>query len=370
MGQAELLIAGLLVAVAGLGALARRLSIPYPIVLVIGGALFGFVPGLPEVNLDPDVVLVVFLPPLLYSAAFFANLGDIRAEPARDHDQLGRARARDDGRGRDRRARAHPRHAVGGGVRRSARSSPPPTRWRRRDHAPARRPAPPRERRRGRGPVQRRDRAGRLPGRGRRGRRRQLLARGRRPRFVLGAAGGVAIGLAVGWVVAEIRKRTDRRRRSASRSRCSPATRRSSPPTPSAPRACSRRSRPASTWASAGRSIIPRRARLQGSSSGTSSTSSSTRSCSCSSASSCARSSTALSGLLGRRRCSAMRWRSAGVVVLTRMVWFFTMPYLSARSIAARAQRARRMTARDAARARRGAACAARCRWPPRWRCP
>jgi CPA1 family monovalent cation:H+ antiporter len=79
MGQAELLIAGLLVAVAGLSALARQLSVPYPIVLVIGGALFGFVPGLPEVRLDPDVVLVVFLPPLLYAAAFFANLGDIRA---------------------------------------------------------------------------------------------------------------------------------------------------------------------------------------------------------------------------------------------------------------------------------------------------
>jgi Na+/H+ antiporter len=78
MGQAEILIAGLLVAVAGLSALARVLSVPYPIVLVIGGALFGFVPGMPEVKLNPDVVLVVFLPPLLYSAAFFANLGDIR----------------------------------------------------------------------------------------------------------------------------------------------------------------------------------------------------------------------------------------------------------------------------------------------------
>ncbi len=79
MGQAELLIAGLLVAVAGLSALARRLSIPYPIVLVLGGALFGFVPGIPAVNLNPNVVLVIFLPPLVYGAAFFANLGDIRA---------------------------------------------------------------------------------------------------------------------------------------------------------------------------------------------------------------------------------------------------------------------------------------------------
>src|SRR3954452_12010218 len=78
VGQAELLIAGLLVAVAGLSALARRLAIPYPIVLVVGGAAVGFIPGLPEVKLDPEVVLVVFLPPLLYGAAFFANLGHIQ----------------------------------------------------------------------------------------------------------------------------------------------------------------------------------------------------------------------------------------------------------------------------------------------------
>jgi CPA1 family monovalent cation:H+ antiporter len=79
MGQAELLIAGLLVAVAGLSALARRLSVPYPIVLVLGGALLGFVPGLPEVKLNPEVVLVVFLPPLLYGSSIYANVEDFRA---------------------------------------------------------------------------------------------------------------------------------------------------------------------------------------------------------------------------------------------------------------------------------------------------
>src|SRR3954453_12727119 len=79
MGQAELVIAGLLVAVAGLGALAHRLSVPYPIVLVVGGALAGLVPGLPEIKLDPEVVLVVFLPPLLYGASIFANVGDFRS---------------------------------------------------------------------------------------------------------------------------------------------------------------------------------------------------------------------------------------------------------------------------------------------------
>jgi monovalent cation/hydrogen antiporter len=79
MGQAELLIAGLLVAVAGLSSLARRVNIPYPIMLVVGGALFGFIPGVPEVKLNPSVVLVVFLPPLIYGAAVFANLNDMRA---------------------------------------------------------------------------------------------------------------------------------------------------------------------------------------------------------------------------------------------------------------------------------------------------
>lgn len=79
MGEAEVLIAGLLVAVAGLSALARLLSVPYPIVLVVGGAVIGFVPGLPAVQLDPEVVLVVFLPPLLYGASIFANFNDLRA---------------------------------------------------------------------------------------------------------------------------------------------------------------------------------------------------------------------------------------------------------------------------------------------------
>ena len=73
MGQAEIVVVGLLVAVAGLSAIARRLSLPYPIVLVLGGALPGFVPGLPEVRLDPEVVLLVFLPPLLYGSSIFAN---------------------------------------------------------------------------------------------------------------------------------------------------------------------------------------------------------------------------------------------------------------------------------------------------------
>jgi hypothetical protein len=83
MGRAELLIAGLLVAVVGLSALARQLSVPYPIVL-LGGALFGFVPGLPEVKLDPEVVMVVFLPPLLHASSIF-ELQRLPGQPARRH---------------------------------------------------------------------------------------------------------------------------------------------------------------------------------------------------------------------------------------------------------------------------------------------
>ncbi|GAA4863196.1 Na+/H+ antiporter [Saccharopolyspora rosea] len=78
MGATGVLVGGLLVAVAALAALARLLSIPYPIVLVVGGAVIGFVPGLPHVQLEPDVVLLVFLPPLLYLAAYQANFRDLR----------------------------------------------------------------------------------------------------------------------------------------------------------------------------------------------------------------------------------------------------------------------------------------------------
>ncbi|MEH3143200.1 MAG: Na+/H+ antiporter [Mycobacterium kyogaense] len=78
MNHAEVLITALLLAVAALGALACRLSVPYPIPLVIGGALAGFIPGLPDISLEPDLVLALFLPPLLYKSAIYANFGDFR----------------------------------------------------------------------------------------------------------------------------------------------------------------------------------------------------------------------------------------------------------------------------------------------------
>jgi Na+/H+ antiporter len=69
----EVVLAAVLVSVAGLNTLASRIGIPYPIVLVVGGLALGLVPGVPDVELDPDLVLLVFLPPLLYFAAFFSE---------------------------------------------------------------------------------------------------------------------------------------------------------------------------------------------------------------------------------------------------------------------------------------------------------
>jgi monovalent cation/hydrogen antiporter len=80
MHEVELVLVSLLVAVAVLAAAARAVNIPYPIVLVVGGLAMGFIPGLPEVELEPELVLVIFLPPLLYSAAFFANLHDLKRD--------------------------------------------------------------------------------------------------------------------------------------------------------------------------------------------------------------------------------------------------------------------------------------------------
>jgi CPA1 family monovalent cation:H+ antiporter len=77
--EVQLVLISLLVAVAGLATAARLANVPYPIVLVAGGLALGFVPGLPHPQLPPELVLVIFLPPLLYSAAFFADLHELRA---------------------------------------------------------------------------------------------------------------------------------------------------------------------------------------------------------------------------------------------------------------------------------------------------
>src|SRR5829696_3228644 len=78
-GHLELIIFGMLVAVAGLVQLSRVLGVPYPVFLILGGLAVGLIPGLPEIELPPDLVFLIFLPPLLYSAAFFLSPRDLKA---------------------------------------------------------------------------------------------------------------------------------------------------------------------------------------------------------------------------------------------------------------------------------------------------
>ena len=76
-GVVEIFV-GLLLTVAVLALLARKLHIPYPILSVIGGLLLGWIPGLPKVSLNPELVFLFFLPPLLFPAALFTSWCDFR----------------------------------------------------------------------------------------------------------------------------------------------------------------------------------------------------------------------------------------------------------------------------------------------------
>ena len=77
-GTDEWVLLGILAGVTVMFVLAYVTRLPYPIWLTVGGVALGFFPGLPDVRLDPDLVLVVVLPPLLYSAAFFSDLRELR----------------------------------------------------------------------------------------------------------------------------------------------------------------------------------------------------------------------------------------------------------------------------------------------------
>ena len=68
----------LLSIMAGLSAIAGRIKISYPILLVIVGLLIGFIPGLPLVTLNPEIVFFVFLPPILYAAAWYTSWHDFK----------------------------------------------------------------------------------------------------------------------------------------------------------------------------------------------------------------------------------------------------------------------------------------------------
>src|SRR2546425_10286920 len=78
MHQFEIILA-LLVAVVLVGIAARRLGVPSPVLLVIGGLVIALLPGLPRVAFEPNLIFVVFIPPLLYRAALTASWRDLRA---------------------------------------------------------------------------------------------------------------------------------------------------------------------------------------------------------------------------------------------------------------------------------------------------
>jgi CPA1 family monovalent cation:H+ antiporter len=63
-------VLALMAACIGFALLARRLRLPYAVILVLGGMALAFVPGLPQITLDPQIALAFFLPPLLQASAF------------------------------------------------------------------------------------------------------------------------------------------------------------------------------------------------------------------------------------------------------------------------------------------------------------
>ena len=69
----ELVFLSLLAFVVLFAAVARKLNRPYPIVLVVAGLLLSFLPRVPKVTLNPDIIFLIVLPPLLYSAAWLTS---------------------------------------------------------------------------------------------------------------------------------------------------------------------------------------------------------------------------------------------------------------------------------------------------------
>src|SRR5258708_1034040 len=69
----------LMMCAVALGWVARHFKFPYPIALVIGGGLLGFVPRLPQLQFDPQLLLVLVLPPILYQAALLTSWHEFKA---------------------------------------------------------------------------------------------------------------------------------------------------------------------------------------------------------------------------------------------------------------------------------------------------
>ncbi|MBO0784144.1 MAG: cation:proton antiporter, partial [Ktedonobacteraceae bacterium] len=72
------IVLALLAVMLALTAIAHKIGIPYPILLVLGGLAISLVPGLPAIVLDPNTVFVLFLPPIIQLSAYYTPTRDFR----------------------------------------------------------------------------------------------------------------------------------------------------------------------------------------------------------------------------------------------------------------------------------------------------
>jgi monovalent cation/hydrogen antiporter len=78
IGTVEFVFLLLLFFIVVFGILARKLGTPYPIIMIVGGLLLSFIPAIPDITLEPDLIFLVVLPPLLYASAWTTSWRDFR----------------------------------------------------------------------------------------------------------------------------------------------------------------------------------------------------------------------------------------------------------------------------------------------------
>ena len=85
-----LTLVGIVTVVIAVAGLSSRLDLPSPLVLIVVGVIGSYLPFVPDVQLEPEMVLFGLLPPLLYAAALQTSLVDFNAQPSRDPAAVGR----------------------------------------------------------------------------------------------------------------------------------------------------------------------------------------------------------------------------------------------------------------------------------------
>ncbi|MCA0429821.1 MAG: Na+/H+ antiporter [Bacteroidetes bacterium] len=77
MEERFLLLLFLLLIIIGVIMIAKKIMVAYPVLLVFAGLLISFIPGLPKINLKPEIIFILFLPPILYEAAWYCSLREL-----------------------------------------------------------------------------------------------------------------------------------------------------------------------------------------------------------------------------------------------------------------------------------------------------